>query len=103
MCIRDRGYGKPYIVLAQKEQELPFDTYDDRAIFYDISQVPGLMCAQEMLEKFVGAIKAKGFIESEGPELSLIHIYLFLTFLRMWRCNPGIPAQWEAGTTTAIY
>lgn len=63
-----KGYGKPYIVLAQKEQELPFDTYDDRAIFYDISQVPGLMCAQEMLEKFVGAIKAKGFIESEGPE-----------------------------------
>ena len=63
-----KGYGKPYIVLAQKGQPLPFDVYDDRTIFYDISEVPALIAAQEALEKFTEAIKAKGFIESEGPE-----------------------------------
>lgn len=63
-----QGYGKPYIVLAQKEQTLPFDVYDNRTIFYDISDVPGLMRAQEALEKFTEEIKEKGFIESEGPE-----------------------------------
>lgn len=63
-----KGYGKPYIVLAQKGQPLPFDVYDDRTIFYDISEVPALIAAQEALEKFTEAIKAKGFIESKGPE-----------------------------------
>ena len=63
-----KGYGKPYIVLAQKGQPLPFDVYDDRTIFYDISEVPALIAAQETLEKFTEAIKAKGFIESKGPE-----------------------------------
>lgn len=50
-----KGYGKPYIVLAQKGQPLPFDVYDDRTIFYDISEVPALIAAQETLEKFTEA------------------------------------------------
>ena len=54
-----QGCGKPYIVLAQKGQTLPFDVFDNRTIFYDISDVPGLMRAQEALEKFTKEIKGE--------------------------------------------
>jgi len=61
-----RGIGKPIIVIAQKGQELPFDTYDENTIFYDDSSIDAFFTAQEQLEGMIGYWKDKGFVSSEG-------------------------------------
>ena len=61
-----KGIGKPIIVIAQKDQKLPFDIKDELTIFYNDDNFDDFFRAQDRLEKTVVYWIEKGFVAAEG-------------------------------------
>ena len=70
---RRQETGKPYILLAQKGTELPFDLAMIRTIFYDLNDPFNIKDCKKAIKKYITTIINDGFQrESSGESLSSI-------------------------------
>lgn len=60
--------GKPYILLANNKEKLPFDVSGIRTIFYNIESVPEVIECQNSIQQYIDQLYAEGFASTSSGE-----------------------------------
>lgn len=67
-CGMRHGNGKPYVMIAKKNEDLPFDIAGIRTIMYDLSSLRACAESRKLLEQFVDPLIERGFVRDEGTD-----------------------------------